>query len=203
MRPNPTANIRGFEYFHGFLDPKKQAEILADLRVIVGQAPLFSPLTPSGRKMSVRLSAAGKYGWFSDRKGYRYVTHHPNGQPWPPIPNTILEVWEALAPDVPAPECCLINFYGEDTKMGMHQDKDEANFDWPVISISLGDEALFRMGNIERGGKTESIWLQSGDVMVMGGDARLCHHGIDRIKFGSSNLLSQKGRINLTLRVVN
>jgi alkylated DNA repair protein (DNA oxidative demethylase) len=102
-----------------------------------------------------------------------------------------------------AAECCLINFYDQSAKMGLHQDKDEADFNWPVLSISLGDDALFRVGNVARGGKTESIWLNSGDIVVMGGPARLVYHGVDRIKFGSSTLLGKAGRINLTLRVVD
>ena len=101
------------------------------------------------------------------------------------------------------PDCCLINFDGEGTRMGLHQDRDEQDFSQPVLSISLGDEALFRMGNVERGGATRSVWLRSGDVVVMGGEARLRHHGIDRIRFGSSPLLPNGGRINLTLRVVD
>jgi alkylated DNA repair protein (DNA oxidative demethylase) len=95
-----------------------------------------------------------------------------------------------------------VNFYGEGAKMGMHQDKDEGNFDWPVVSVSLGDDALFRMGATERGGSTESIWLRSGDVVVMGGPARLAYHGVDKIRFGSSTLLPKGGRINLTLRAI-
>ena len=90
------------------------------------------------------------------------------------------------------PDCCLINYYGEGARMGLHQDKDEADFSWPVLSISLGDDALFRIGNTTRGGKTESIWLSSGDVVIMGGPARLTYHGIDRIRFGSSKLLPQR-----------
>jgi alkylated DNA repair protein (DNA oxidative demethylase) len=87
--------------------------------------------------------------------------------------------------------------------MGLHQDRDEADFSWPVLSVSLGDDALFRVGNTTRGGPTESIWLNSGDVLVMGGDARLLHHGVDRIRPGSSTLLQGGGRINLTCRVVD
>ena len=86
--------------------------------------------------------------------------------------------------------------------MGLHQDRDEANLNWPVVSISLGDDALFRVGGRERGGKTSSIWLQSGDVAVMDGAARLNYHGVDRITFGSSRLLKSGGRLNVTLRVV-
>ena len=152
--------------------------------------------------MSVRLTAAGDFGWFSDQRGYRYVEHHPSGVNWPAIPDSIMAIWRAVAGAAPDPECCLINFYGEGARMGLHQDRDEANFDWPVVSISLGDDALFRVGGTERGGKTESIWLQSGDIAVMGGPARLNYHGIDRIKFGSSSLLKEGGRLNITLRVV-
>ena len=87
--------------------------------------------------------------------------------------------------------------------MGLHQDKDEGDFSWPVVSVSLGDDALFRIGNVTRGGSTESVWLTSGDVVVMGGDARLAYHGVDRIRFQSSTLLPKGGRINLTLRAVD
>ena len=152
--------------------------------------------------MSVRLTAAGDFGWFSDQHGYRYVKQHPTGVNWPEIPGPIMAIWRVVAGEVPDPECCLVNFYGEGARMGLHQDRDEANFDWPVVSISLGDDALFRVGGTERGGKTESIWLQSGDVAVMSGAARLNYHGIDRIKFGSSSLLKEGGRLNVTLRVV-
>ena len=120
---------------------------------------------------------------------------------WPAIPDEILTIWQDLTGADRQPDCCLINYYGEGTKMGLHQDKDEADFSWPVLSISLGDDALFRIGNTTRGGKTESIWLSSGDVVIMGGPARLTYHGVDRIRFGSSKLLPKGGRINLTLRV--
>ena len=196
-------NIRGFEIHKACLDPDAQRRIVADVRQVVEQAPLFRPVTPRGREMSVRMTAAGDYGWITDRRGYRYERRHPDGQPWPPIPPSILSIWDRVAACARAPECCLINFYGEGARMGLHQDKDEADFDMPVVSVSLGDEGLFRMGNVDRGGKTESLWLSSGDVVVMGGAARLCHHGVDRIRFQSSSLLPQGGRINLTLRVVS
>jgi len=153
--------------------------------------------------MSVRMSSAGQFGWFSDRIGYRYVGCHPNGTEWPDIPGEVLDVWDRVTGLARRPESCLINYYGADARLALHQDKDEADFSWPVVSISLGDDGLFRIGNTSRGGKTESIWLSSGDVVVMGGDARLTYHGVDRIRFGSSKLLSKGGRINLTLRVVS
>jgi alkylated DNA repair protein (DNA oxidative demethylase) len=196
-------NVRGFEIHKGFLSSEAQDELVAVLRDVVLVAPLFQPDTPYGKPMSVRMTAAGSYGWFSDKSGYRYIPAHPSGHPWPDIPAKVLAIWESVTSLSRQPECCLINYYAPDAKMGMHQDKDEADFQWPVVSISLGDDALFRIGNKTRGGKTESIWLQSGDVVVMGGDARLTYHGVDRIRGGSSSLLPKGGRINLTLRVVD
>ena len=194
--------LRGFHIHKGYLDPAQQGQIVKELRGVVQAAPLFQPQTPYGKPMSVRMTSAGRFGWFADRKGYRYTERHPDGQPWPAIPDMILQVWNDLTGLDRQPECCLINYYGEAARMGMHQDRDEASFDWPVVSISLGDDALFRIGNRTRGGKTESLWLQSGDVVVMGGDARLTYHGVDRLRPGRSILLDKGGRINLTLRVV-
>ena len=200
--PSPTLTVGGISVFKAFLPASDQLRLVEALRRVAAQAPVFSPKTKSGKSMSVRLTAAGDFGWFSDQRGYRYVKQHPSGVNWPEIPAEIMAIWRAVAGEVPDPECCLVNFYGEGARMGLHQDRDEANFDWPVVSISLGDDALFRVGGTERGGKTESIWLQSGDVAVMGGGARLNYHGIDRIKFGSSSLLKEGGRLNVTLRVV-
>lgn len=200
--PSHTLNVGGISVFKEFLPSSDQLRLVEELREVATQAPVFSPKTKSGKPMSVQLTAAGDFGWFSDQRGYRYVEHHPSGVNWPEIPDSIMAIWRAVAGAAPDPECCLINFYGEGARMGLHQDRDEANFDWPVVSISLGDDALFRVGGTERGGKTESIWLQSGDVAVMGGPARLNYHGIDRIKFGSSSLLKEGGRLNITLRVV-
>ena len=200
--PSPTLTVGGISVFKAFLPASDQLRLVEALRRVAAQAPVFSPKTKSGKSMSVRLTAAGDFGWFSDQRGYRYVKQHPSGVNWPEIPAEIMAIWRAVAGEVPDPECCLVNFYGEGARMGLHQDRDEANFDWPVVSISLGDDALFRVGGTERGGKTESIWLQSGDVAVMGGGARLNYHGIDRIKFSSSPLLKEGGRLNVTLRVV-
>lgn len=194
--------LRGFRIWKSDLDLAQQEAVLASVREVVRAAPLFQPDTPYGRPMSVRMTSAGTCGWYSDRSGYRYATSHPNGTPWPAIPQQILAIWKRITGLARVPDCCLINWYGEGARMGLHQDRDEADFLWPVVSISLGDDALFRIGNPTRGGSTESIWLNSGDVVVMGGDARLTYHGVDRIRFGSSRLLPQGGRLNLTLRVV-
>jgi len=195
--------LRGVAIHREVLDGAAQAALVEELREVIRQAPLFSPMTPYGKPMSVRMTSAGKYGWYADRKGYRYVPEHPGGVPWPPIPETILSLWRDLASAERGPDCCLINFYGEGARMGMHQDRDEADFSWPVLSLSLGDDGLFRVGNTTRGGKTESVWLQSGDAAVIGGEARLVYHGVDRIRFGSSSLLPKGGRINITCRVVD
>jgi len=202
MQPPPLL-IRGFKVFKAALDRPQQQQIVTEVRGIVAAAPMFSPETPYGRPMSVRMTSAGRYGWFADRRGYRYTPTHPAGQPWPAIPQTLLDIWQRFTGLDRQPDCCLINYYDAAARMGLHQDRDEASFDWPVLSISLGDDGLFRIGNRTRGGKTDSIWLGSGDVVVMGGDARLTYHGLDRIKPGTSSLLKDGGRLNLTLRVVD
>jgi alkylated DNA repair protein (DNA oxidative demethylase) len=194
--------VRGFEIHQERLAPDAQASLVEELRLCLAEAPLFQPVTPRGTPMSVRMSAAGQYGWISDRKGYRYETTHPSGAGWPAIPARLLALWSNLVPEAREPECCLINWYSDGAKMGMHQDRDEADLTQPVMSVSLGDDALFRMGNATRGGNTESIWLRSGDVVVMRGPARTAYHGVDRVRPGSSTLLRNGGRINLTLRVV-
>ncbi len=198
----PEINLKGVRVLPGYLEPDVQARMLSELRDVARLAPFFRPVTRRG-PMSVRMTAAGRFGWVADRRGYRYETRHPEtGRDWPPIPETVLSVWRAVSGSDRDPECCLINLYREGAKMGLHQDHDEADMTHPVVSISLGDDALFRVGNVERGGKTASVWLQSGDVAVLGGAARLAHHGIDRVRDGSSTLLDGGGRINVTLRVV-
>lgn len=201
-RMSPFLTLRDFKIHKGFLDQSAQIALLDDLRDVLRHAPLFSPITPYGKPMRVRMTSAGRFGWYADKSGYRYVETHPDGKAWPDIPDSILDIWRSVSGSDRQPDCCLINYYGEDAKMGMHQDRDETDFSQPVVSVSLGDDGLFRIGNDTRGGKTESVWLTSGDVVVMGGPARLRYHGIDRIRFGSSSLMPKGGRVNLTLRVV-
>ena len=203
MPASPTLRIRGFDIHKGYLDETAQYDLIDALRGVLKAAPLFSPTTRFGKQMSVRMTSAGKYGWYSDPRGYRYEPRPPNGTLWPPIPDQVLSIWRDTTGLTRDPDCCLINYYGDSAKMGMHQDRDEADFTFPVLSVSLGDDGLFRIGNEQRAGKTESIWLESGDVVLMGGPARLTHHGIDRIRFGSSRLMPKGGRINLTCRVVD
>ncbi|WP_293572912.1 alpha-ketoglutarate-dependent dioxygenase AlkB [Phaeobacter sp.] len=194
--------LRGFQLIKPGLDSVAQQQLVECLRPILRAAPLFSPEVPGGGKMSVRMTSAGAFGWVSDASGYRYSERHPSGRRWPDIPDPILQIWRDTTGLDRLPDCCLINYYGEGARMGLHQDKDEADFSYPVVSISLGDDGLLRIGNQVRGGKTDTVWLGSGDVVVMGGEARLTYHGVDRIRFKSSRLLPKGGRINLTLRVV-
>jgi alkylated DNA repair protein (DNA oxidative demethylase) len=198
-------HISGFQLWKTWLDAAAQAAMVAALREVADAAPFYSPETRWGRKMSVRMTSAGRVGWVSDRRGYRYEPRHPvTGAPWPPIPAPVLDVWREVADWPDEPDCCLINYYGEAAKMGMHRDADEgeAGFAAPVVSISLGDPAVFSIGGLERGGTTQKVTLDSGDVMVMGGPARLAYHGVDKVLFGGSTLLPRGGRINVTLRVV-
>lgn len=195
--------VNGFEIRKGWLDRPSQAAMAAEVAAVVAAAPTFSPLTPWGKPMSVRMTSAGRYGWFTDRSGYRYIDRHPSGTPWPPIPPSVLAVWRDLVPAGRDPDCCLVNLYGPAARMGLHRDADEADFSWPVLSISLGDPATFRIGGPARSDPTTSVLLESGDVVLFGGEARLAYHGIDRIRAGGSRLLPEGGRINLTLRVVD
>jgi alkylated DNA repair protein (DNA oxidative demethylase) len=194
----------GVSYHPQRLDRAAQEQLLAELRDVVAEAPLFQPVMPrSGQPFGVRMTNMGALGWVSDRAGYRYQPTHPvTGRPWPAIPSRVLEIWWETADYPHPPEACLVNFYAGGTKMGLHQDRDEQDLAAPVVSISLGDTALFRMGGETRGGKTESLKLASGDVLTFGGPARLCFHGIDRVYPGTSTLLRDGGRINLTLRRV-
>ncbi len=195
----------GVRHIPGALDPKAQTALVDDIRAVVAQAPLFVPAMPrTGKPMSVRMSNCGPLGWVTDKaRGYRYQPAHPvTGAPWPAIPPQLLALWTEVTGYPHPPEACLINFYAPDTKMGLHQDRDEADFDAPVLSISLGDDCLFRIGGTRRGGKTMSLRLVSGDIVVLGGASRLAYHGVDRIYPGTSMLLEKAGRINLTLRRV-
>ena len=194
----------GFKFLPGYFDRPSQEALASKLRKAVKQAPFYTPQMPrTGRPFSVQMTNLGPLGWVSDRQGYRYQAHHPQtGGPWPQMPHTVMQLWQEVSGYPHDPEACLINYYRNNAKMGLHRDADEEDFSAPVISISLGDSAIFRIGGTERKGKTQSFKLSSGDVVVMGGTARLCYHGIDRIIPGTSSLLATGGRINLTLRRV-
>ncbi|QDZ01867.1 alpha-ketoglutarate-dependent dioxygenase AlkB [Nitratireductor mangrovi] len=195
----------GVRHMPGHLSPAEQQALVDDVRAVVAEAPLYTPEMPkTGKQMSVRMTNCGALGWLTDReRGYRYQATHPvTGEPWPAVPERLLALWDEVADYPHPPEACLINFYGPEAKMGLHQDRDEDNFDAPVVSVSLGDACLFRVGGTTRGGRTVSFRLDSGDVVILGGKGRLCYHGVDRIYPSTSDLLKRGGRINLTLRRV-
>jgi len=201
----PSAPPEGFRYLPGLLDPDAQAALVAALRRVVAEAPLYRPAMPkSGRPFSVRMTNAGSHGWYSDKEsGYGYIACHPEtGRPWPAIPPALLALWRQVSGYPADPQCCLVNFYAPEARMGLHRDEDEETFAAPVVSLSLGDSAVFRIGGLERRGPTRSLKLNSGDVVVLAGEARLAYHGIDRVLGGSSRLLQDGGRINVTLRRV-
>ena len=183
--------------------PLQQKHLLDEVMEKLKGAPLYRPVMPGTAKpFSVEESNFGTLGWVSDKNGYRYQSSHPlTGAPWPTIPQALLDLWAEINPP-PAPECCLVNLYRAGAKMGLHQDRDEKDASAAVIGVSLGDEALFRIGSAARGGKTVSVPLASGDVIAFGGTARLAYHGIDRIRPGTSRLLPGGGRLSLTLRRV-
>jgi DNA oxidative demethylase len=196
--------LSGFRFVPGFLGRSAQEALLTALRAVLASAPPYTPRMPkSGKPLSVRMSNCGPLGWVTDEAGYRYQPLHPEtGRPWPPMPALVTDAWRALASYPHPPESCLINYYGPTAKLGLHQDRDEHAFDAPVVSLSLGDTCVFRIGGTKRGDPTRTLRLASGDAVVLGGEARLAFHGVDRIIPGTSTLLPEGGRINLTLRRV-
>jgi alkylated DNA repair protein (DNA oxidative demethylase) len=187
------------EYFHR----DRQRDLIEDLLARIAGAPFYKPVMPkTGAPFSVEETNLGTLGWISDRDGYRYAPLHPyTEKPWPAIPQTLLDLWSVVTAYPQPPECCLVNLYRAGAKMGLHQDREPA-VEAPVLSVSLGDDALFRFGGTTRKGRTQSLKLSSGDVLTFGGPARLMYHGIDRIVPASSTLVPGGGRLNLTLRKV-
>jgi alkylated DNA repair protein (DNA oxidative demethylase) len=183
--------------------PAQQTALLDEVLQRLEEAPLYKPVMPgTGKPFSAEESNFGRLGWVADKTGYRYQQTHPvTGKPWPAIPDLLLALWGEIN-DGPPPDCCLINLYRDKAKMGLHQDRDEKDVSAAVVGVSLGDEALFRIGSATRGGKTASLALASGDVIAFGGPARLAYHGIDRIRPGTSRLVPGGGRLSLTLRRV-
>jgi DNA oxidative demethylase len=193
--------LNGFVLHPAALTPDQQAVLVGEVMSAAEAAPPYRAMTPGGKPMSVLTTSFGPLGWVSDRRGYRYQETHPEtGRPWPAMPGLLLDLWKRFCPGAPEPDSCLVNLYRDGARMGLHQDKDEQDFDVPVLSLSLGDTALFRLGGQKRSDPTRSFRLSSGDICVIGGASRLVFHGVDRTLPGSSRLVPGGGRINLTLR---
>jgi alkylated DNA repair protein (DNA oxidative demethylase) len=195
----------GVSHLPAYLDRARQQALVDIIRSIVADAPLFVPVMPgTGKPMSVRMTNCGPLGWVTDKeRGYRYQSTHPvTGKPWPDMPAELLEIWNDVSGCDKPPQACLINFYSDEARMGLHQDKDEQDLAAPVVSISLGNSCLFRVGGLARNDRTLSFKLSSGDVVVLGAEGRLCFHGVDKVYPSTSTLLKNGGRINLTLRRV-
>ena len=197
--------VEGFAHFPQYLRPIEQAALLAAVMDVLEKAPVFTPTMPrTGKPLSVAMSNCGPLGWVTDQaRGYRYQATHPvTAKPWPAMPAELLTLWNDLAGYPHPPEACLINVYHDKARMGQHQDKDEEDFSAPVLSVSLGDDAVFALGGLKRTDPRQRLTLCSGDVMLLAGKSRLAYHGIDRLLPGTSLLIPGGGRINLTLRRV-
>ena len=198
---------QGFAHHPLYFSHAAQQSLIDAVKAAIAQAPFYQPTMPrTGTPLSVVMSNFGPLGWVTDKeKGYRYETAHPkNGHPWPAMPSALLKLWDDVTDYPVPPEACLINWYHkEETSMGMHVDLDEHDLCAPVVSVSLGDPAMFRIGGHKRGGTTKGLKLFSGDVVVLAGNARSCHHGVSKIFYGESALVPRGGRINLTMRRVN
>lgn len=200
----------GAFHYPAFLDAAAQERLAQEIADAISTAPLFTSRMPkSGLPMSVRMTNCGPLGWMSDKdKGYRYEPRHPEtGAPWAPIPQMLLDIWDALTAYPKPPEACLVNVYAADAKMGLHQDRDEADVEAPILSLSLGADCRFRLGGRKRADKTIAFTLASGDALILSGPARLCFHGVDRILPSiltplPGPLAGQGARVNLTLRRV-
>ena len=193
--------IAGFRHLPAWIGPDAQRALVDEVLALAREAPFYRPVTPGGKPMSVAMTNFGPLGWVTDGRGYRYQAHHPKtNAAWPAMPTTLVRLWAELCDAAGPSDCCLVNCYGASSRMGQHRDADEADFRFPVLSVSLGDVALFRLGGLRRSDPTCQIPLASGDVVLLAGVARRAYHGVDRVLAGSSTLIAGGGRINLTLR---
>ena len=182
----------------------QEVQLLAGVEAVLAQAPLRHLITPGGFRMSVAMSNCGRLGWVSDLSGYRYDASDPDsGRPWPAMPAAFHELAAAAARaggfEGFAPDACLINRYEAGTRLSLHQDRDEGNYDWPIVSVSLGLPAVFLFGGPKRSDKAQRVPLAHGDVVVWGGASRLHYHGVLPVKEGE-HPLTGACRINLTFR---
>ena len=183
---------------------KRDIALLAAIQAIAAEAPFRHMMTPGGFEMSVAMTNCGAAGWVTDRTGYRYQAHDPQGgAPWPAMPEGFLALADEAATAAGfadfVPDACLINRYEPGTKLSLHQDKDEADYAHPIVSVSLGLPATFQFGGPKRADPVRKVTLEHGDVVVWGRPARLSHHGVLTLKSGEHPLTGRR-RFNLTLR---
>jgi alkylated DNA repair protein (DNA oxidative demethylase) len=182
----------------------QQEELAAAAAQVIAQSPLRHMQTPGGFRMSVAMSNCGEYGWVTDRRGYRYQRDDPlSGDPWPEMPGAFRELAVRAAQEAGFrgfdPDACLVNRYEPGARMSLHQDKNEQDMGQPIVSVSLGLPATFLFGGMERADKPRKMRLESGDVVVWGGPARLLYHGVDALPEGE-HPLTGRCRYNLTFR---
>lgn len=196
LAPGATV-LRGFAR-------NRDLALLAAIEAIAAQAPFRHMMTPGGFEMSVAMTNCGAAGWVTDRSGYRYQARDPqSGAPWPAMPAGFLALADEAATAAGfvtfVPDACLINRYEPGAKLSLHQDKDEAHYRHPIVSVSLGLPATFQFGGPKRADPVRKVTLEHGDVVVWGGPSRLFHHGILTLKSGEHPLTGRR-RFNLTLR---
>ena len=187
----------------GFARPV-EAPLVAALHCVVEAAPFRHMLTPGGRRMSVAMTNCGLVGWVSDRAGYRYDPLDPDsGRAWPRMPDVFRDLATQAAETAGftglAPDACLINRYEPGARLSLHQDKDEADFNAPIVSVSLGLPAVFQFGGMRRSNPVCRVALSHGDVVVWGGPSRLRYHGVLPLEPGDDTLFGAC-RVNLTFR---
>jgi alkylated DNA repair protein (DNA oxidative demethylase) len=202
-RTSQEAMAEGAVLLRGFIGAS-EAELIAELRKIVAQAPFRRMVTPGGHQMSVAMTNCGDAGWVTDAGGYRYSREDPEtGLPWPAMPSLLRELADGAAERADfagfSPDVCLVNRYVPGARMSLHQDKDELDFGAPIVSVSLGLSATFLFGGLKRSDKPKRFRLEHGDVAVWGGPSRLFFHGVAPLADGEHPLIGRQ-RLNLTFR---
>jgi alkylated DNA repair protein (DNA oxidative demethylase) len=195
----------GFSVLSIALGFDAQEQAYAAIGSVVASAPFSQPRTKGGGQFSAELTNCGAAGWWSDERGYRYETVDPrSGLPWPDMPSAFTEMLNSALTGTEAagfePDACLINHYAPGAKMGLHQDKDEADFSHPIVTVCLGASADFWIGGFKRADKPMIVPVHSGDVLIMGGASRMRYHGVRKVYAGTSPLAGLDGRISLTFR---
>lgn len=205
----PESLPEGFRLWRARLDEGEQIALLDDIALVLDSAPPYRPRMRNGTPLINEMSNCGALGWYSDERGYRYIERHPDtNRPWPAMPDRLTRLARALAVEISSapymPDACLVNLYGARGRLNLHVDSDEADFAWPIISISLGDDCIFQLGGMSRKDAVRKIRLRSGDVVALSGKSRKRFHGVEKLlavrHAPRHALFARWPRINLTLR---